>query len=52
MGLPLGIFVRLMSEGKIQATGVHIPTMREVYEPVLEEMEQYGMQYTHHTVDC
>ena len=52
VGLPLGIFVRLMSEGKIQATGVHIPTMREVYEPVLEEMEQYGMQFTHHTVDC
>ena len=52
VGLPLGIFVRLMSEGKIQATGVHIPTMREVYEPVLKEMEQYGMQFTHHTVDC
>ena len=52
VGLPLGIFVRLMSEGKIQTTGVHIPTMREVYEPVLEEMEQYGMQFTHHTIDC
>ena len=52
VGLPLGIFVRLMSEGKIQTTGVHIPTMREVYEPVLQEMEQYGMQFTHHTVDC
>ncbi|CAH0998766.1 hypothetical protein LEM8419_00113 [Neolewinella maritima] len=52
VGLPLGIFVRLMSEGKIQTTGVHIPTMREVYEPVLKEMEQYGMEFTHHTVDC
>ena len=51
VGLPLGIFVRLMTEGKIQATGVHIPTMREVYEPVLQEMEQYGLQFTHHTVD-
>ncbi len=52
VGLPLGIFVRLMSEGKIQTTGVHIPTMREVYEPVLKEMEDYGLKFTHQTVDC
>ncbi|NJB86836.1 saccharopine dehydrogenase (NADP+, L-glutamate forming) [Lewinella marina] len=51
VGLPLGIFVRLMSQGQIHATGVHIPTMREVYEPVLEEMKAYGMEFTHHTVD-
>ena len=51
VGLPLGIFVRLMTEGSIQTTGVHIPTMREVYEPVLEEMQQYGMEFTHRTVD-
>jgi saccharopine dehydrogenase (NADP+, L-glutamate forming) len=51
VGLPLGIFVRLMSEGKIRSTGVHIPTMREVYEPVLAEMEDYGMKFTHRTVE-
>lgn len=50
VGLPMGIFTRLISEGKIQATGVHIPTMREVYEPVLEEMKDYGMKFTHETV--
>jgi saccharopine dehydrogenase (NADP+, L-glutamate forming) len=50
VGLPLGIFVRLMSQGQIQATGVHIPTMREVYEPVLKEMEEYGLSFTHQTV--
>ena len=49
VGLPMGIFVRLISEGKIQSTGVHIPTMREVYEPVLREMEEYGMSVTHVT---
>lgn len=52
VGLPLGIFLRLMSEGKIQTTGVHIPTMREVYGPVLDEMEKYGMKFTHRTIDC
>lgn len=49
VGLPMGIFARLISEGKIKATGVHIPTMKEVYEPVLEEMKDYGMELTHHT---
>ena len=51
VGLPMGIFVRLISEGKIQSTGVHIPTMREVYEPVLREMEEYGMSVTHVTAE-
>ncbi|NJC26001.1 saccharopine dehydrogenase C-terminal domain-containing protein [Neolewinella antarctica] len=49
VGLPMGIFARLISEGKIAATGVHIPTMKEVYEPVLKEMEDYGMRITHRT---
>jgi len=49
VGLPMGIFVRLISQGKIKATGVHIPTMREVYEPVLEEMKDFGMELAHHT---
>ncbi|MEL7160018.1 MAG: saccharopine dehydrogenase C-terminal domain-containing protein [Bacteroidota bacterium] len=50
VGLPMGIFTRLISHGKIKATGVHIPTMREVYEPVLEEMAEYGMNFSHRTV--
>ncbi len=49
VGLPMGIFVRLISEGRIHSTGVHIPTMREVYEPVLEEMKEYGLEFTHST---
>lgn len=46
VGLPMGIFVRLISQGKIKATGVHIPTMKEVYEPVLEELKEYGTHFT------
>lgn len=49
VGLPMGIFARLISQGQIKATGVHIPTMKEVYEPVLEEMKVYGMELTHLT---
>lgn len=49
VGLPMGIFTRLISEGKIKSTGVHIPTMREVYEPVLAEMKEYGLEFNHET---
>lgn len=49
VGLPMGIFARLISQGEIKATGVHIPTMKEVYAPVLEEMKTYGMELTHYT---
>ncbi|OAV44250.1 saccharopine dehydrogenase C-terminal domain-containing protein [Lewinella sp. 4G2] len=48
VGLPMGIFARLIAEGKIESKGVHIPTMAEVYEPVLKEMEEYGMRVEHH----
>ena len=50
VGLPMGIFVRLVSQGKITAKGVHIPTMREVYEPVLEELKEYGVNFQDQTI--
>ncbi len=43
VGLPLGIFVKLIMQEKITATGVNIPVMKEVYDPVLEELEDYGV---------
>ena len=49
VGLPMGIFARLISEGKITSKGVNIPTMAEVYEPVLEEMRNYGMKISYKT---
>ena len=45
VGLPLGIFLRLMSEDKIESRGVTIPIMDEVYEPVLAELEEYGVRF-------
>ena len=49
VGIPMGIFVRLISEDKIKAKGVHIPTMKEVYEPVLEELKEYGLSFAERT---
>lgn len=45
VGLPLGIFVKLLMLGKIATTGVNIPTMPEVYEPVMAELEAYGVRF-------
>ena len=45
VGLPLGIFVKLLMLGKISTTGVNIPTMPEVYEPVMAELEDYGVKF-------
>ena len=45
VGLPMGSFVRLVLDGKINTKGVHIPVMQQVYEPVLEELKEYGVEF-------
>lgn len=45
VGLPMGIFVRLVMEGKINSKGVNIPVMPEVYDPVLKELKEYGVEF-------
>jgi saccharopine dehydrogenase (NADP+, L-glutamate forming) len=45
VGLPLGIFVKELMLGHISPTGVNIPTMPEVYEPVMRELEAYGVKF-------
>lgn len=45
VGLPIGIFVNLVTQGRIESKGVQIPVMSEVYEPVLEELKEYGVEF-------
>ena len=45
VGLPLGIAARLILEEKIKLKGLHIPTKKEIYEPVLKELQQYGIVF-------
>ena len=45
VGLPLGIFVKLLLLGKISTTGVNIPIMPEVYEPVMQELAEHGVEF-------
>ena len=46
VGLPAAIGVRMILQGKINLTGVHTPVIPEIYEPVLEELEQLGIGFT------
>ncbi len=45
VGLPLGIAAKLLLEGNIKLTGVHVPISRELYDPILRELEQEGIIY-------
>ncbi len=43
VGLPLGIAAKLILNGTIQLTGIHIPTIKEIYDPVLKELAKAGI---------
>ncbi len=45
VGLPLGIAAKLILTGKIKLTGMHIPTVKEIYEPVLRELEENRIEF-------
>ncbi len=44
VSLPLAIGVSLMAEEKIPLRGVQIPTKKEIYEPVLKELENLDIK--------
>ena len=43
VGLPAAIGARLILDGDIRLSGVRIPVLPEIYEPVLEELAQLGI---------
>jgi saccharopine dehydrogenase-like NADP-dependent oxidoreductase len=43
VGLPLGVATKLILQKKINLTGMHIPILPEIYEPVLEELKNHGI---------
>jgi saccharopine dehydrogenase-like NADP-dependent oxidoreductase len=46
VGLPLGIAATLILNEAIQLKGLHIPTSKEIYEPVLTGLEKAGIVFT------
>ena len=49
VGLPLGIAAKLILNGTIKLTGLHIPTRKEIYEPVLKELEEHEIKFHEET---
>ena len=45
VSLPVAIAVRLVLEGKIKLTGLQIPIVPELYNPILNELEQLGIKF-------
>jgi saccharopine dehydrogenase (NADP+, L-glutamate forming) len=45
VGLPLAIAVDLFLQGKISLTGLHIPVVPELYEPILQELEKHKIKF-------
>lgn len=45
VSLPAAIGVDMILQGKIKLPGVHIPVKPEIYEPVLQELEEMGIKF-------
>ncbi len=45
VGLPVAIATLKILNGEIKTPGVQIPITKEVYEPILKELEEYGIKF-------
>ena len=50
VGLPVAIATLLILNGKITTPGVQLPIKKEVYMPILKELEEYGVIFHEETV--
>lgn len=52
VGLPMAMLVKLVATGKLQhLNGVHLPLQPEVYEPILNELAEYGIEFKEKLTD-
>lgn len=49
VSLPAAIAIGLILEGQITVTGVHVPVIPEIYNPVLDELEELGIKCVEET---
>ena len=46
VGLPVGVATKLILKGVIKGEGVKVPVSEEIYNPVLAELEKFGIEFT------
>lgn len=51
VGLPVAMATLDILNGKIKSPGVQLPISKEVYEPILKELQDYGIQFKEKEVD-
>lgn len=51
VGLPLGIAAKLILQGTIKETGLHIPVIPAIYEPVLATLQAHGISF-HESIEA
>lgn len=51
VGLPVAITSKMIMNGTIQSKGVQLPLAKEIYIPVLNELQQYGIKFTEREVE-
>ncbi len=50
VSIPCAIACKLVLQGKINLRGVHIPTKPEIYNPILDELEENNIKYRENAV--
>ena len=45
VGLPVAIATKMILNDVIKTPGVHVPISKEIYEPILSELENYGVHF-------
>ncbi len=51
VGLPVAMATLRILNGEITTPGVQLPIKKEVYEPILKELEDYGITFKEYEVD-
>ncbi len=51
VGVPAAIAVKLILNGQITRTGVQVPIVKDIYEPVMQELDTYGVRFIEKEVE-
>lgn len=51
VGLPVAIATKMILNRTISTPGVHVPITKEIYNPILDELENYGINFTEKDVN-
>jgi saccharopine dehydrogenase-like NADP-dependent oxidoreductase len=51
VGLPVAMAARLVLSGEFKTPGVHIPTIPELYTPILAELTEHGIEFNEQEIN-